>query len=165
MSLKIERRPGGIFLLAGSIDGGTDLTIMAADAGPIIIDFGAVSMVNSRGVARVLELAHALHGRQVTYQRCVAPLVDAFMTVPAMLGRPPSVARISSLVVPYKCPRCYGVYEEALVEEKELKLEGSTLTFPVKICSKCGLAMAVEDAVINDYDDLVASGALKPRAA
>jgi hypothetical protein len=102
-----ERRDGwDVVRLKGALLEGTEdilAKVVPSLGAHCLIDFGAVTHVNSSGIAEWVEFLKNL-GKQrvVMLQDCTAPVVDAMNLVPMFVGQ----CSIRSVLVPVACESC-----------------------------------------------------------
>lgn len=127
--------------LWGEIDETCDFGPICNRTGPLRLDLGGITRVNSIGISAWLE---SWGGRasdlEVTLERCSSPMVRQFSNVPAMV-----IGRIVSLFAPYYCEHCD---EERPILLQVEQLRGSASIPPPHKCAVC-------DNVL-EFDELAA---------
>lgn len=119
--------------LSGKIDERFDFAPLLAGQGPIFLDFSAVSAINSQGVARFLKFTENWRGRPVSYLGCPAPIVDALMMLPVLLGPEDNLATVVSFQWVVHCAgKCAA---------RTVRLETNAAAKRSKTCPKCAAAL------------------------
>ncbi len=160
MSFAISKDKGALFF-RGAIDDHAQFDAMQPLTGNVTINMKQITSINSVGARNYLVFVSKTKSAKVTYEDCPHVLVDAFLMLPALLGPTENTAAISSLHVPFYCPRCKQDHE-LFVKTDELGCKGEKLTFPVRVCPSCAGILAVASHA-EQLSELVELGALKVR--
>lgn len=134
---------GDAVFFTGEIDetSGQSLKTIAAEIGSKVqLDTGEVRRINSLGVRSWIEFMKTLAGREVTFRRCAPVMVEQLNTVAGFRGK----ARVESVLAPYLCETCYGVFSEELVVGRDIHPSNPTKV-PERQCAKCKKPMVFDD--------------------
>lgn len=139
--------------LEGPINGSVQLATILELPTINIVDFAAVTSINSTGAASMFEFTTRWNGRQFTYVNCPPCIVDALLMLPSLLGPEDKPAKVKSFLIPYRCPKCDDT-EMFSVEARDVKVTKDDVTMPVRACQHCKKTMDVE-AAVNEYRQLL----------
>lgn len=140
--LAVDIAPGRV-TLAGRIDDAATLGPIAQRVapGPLVIDTGGVTFVNSVGVREWIRLLRALRERgvEVVHERVADVLMTQMNLIRDLAGE-----RIASFHAQYVCPACGG--ESAPLVDVATHLDAlRRLEAPRLPCPECGAAMELGD--------------------
>jgi anti-anti-sigma regulatory factor len=119
-----------VLSFSGELNETSELRAILAFAVPqMILDFGGITRINSRGIRDLMRLLDALRakGTSITLRECAPALVDALNAFPG-LAYP---SEIESILIPYNCTACDCVWSQSL------KVRHPVLTLPRIEASPC----------------------------
>lgn len=142
---RMQIQPAGDALaLSGSIDetAGLDDLLGRARGGPLVLDLGGITFINSLGVRDWIRMqAKATEqGLQVELRRVAEVLVHQLNMIVATRG----TARVASFFAPYACDAC-GREESLLLDTVAHGPQLAQLQPPPMTCPECGAQMAFND--------------------
>ncbi len=141
--LTIDRKPDGTVTVAGVIDETADLAPLQDATGPLVLDLGGVSRINSVGVREWIRAMQRIPDDvPVTWERVSTALVTQLNMIANFNGH----ARIASFFAPYYC--------EACDEESRALLTVDALSgkpeAPARTCADCEGPLVFDD-IEEDY--------------
>jgi len=134
---------GSRVTIAGRIDESSPMRGLAArlPPGPVTIDAGGITFVNSAGLREWLHLVRAISARgTLTLERVSDPLMTQMNLIAEFSGR----VRIASFHAQYACPAC-GAESAPLVDAVVHALAVAALRAPSMRCPECGGATELVD--------------------